>query len=546
VTVSEYLMKPGSFTVNLARSLPYRLWTAIRELDHVVITPARLDPISDHSDANILSTAIYTGVILAKPSPTSISGQGLAWWLGTDDGRGDLLTTAVTNTAGALSTWITSLRPSSLSAGTVTDSGTTTLTYTYQWMSRREALAHMCRQVGAEWRINPNLKLDAATEANLFVTTPTTVITRQPEGRDAVYLGLEAVDIGLSRDVDGYTTAITVVGRSGDQDIAALATATGSNVYVDGNNNNVVLRRLANAPTETASTVSAYATALLALYSSLRRSVTLSSRSYAIPASVRPGDYVYVFDPEADMTDTANQITWRGEVVAPVKLRCKGYTWPIQQGMGVYVRRSGSTPVYTDITDHVEWEGDTTTWEVGTSVADAEQDPTQLGAAFLGVNPEVAGRMAPAGVRCLKRLAADVINNNASANTIADVTGLSFPVVSGKRYWFRFFCHYTAAATSTGSRWAINGPTVSEGYWRSEYSLTTTSRTVNDAVIAYDTPAACNATSAGGVFGGNIAIIEGEIVPSADGTVIARFASQVSSSAITCKVGSYVEWMELP
>lgn len=44
---------------------------------------------------------------------------------------------------------------------------------------------------------------------------------------------------------------------------------------------------------------------------------------------------------------------------------------------------------------------------------------------------------------------------------------------------------------------------------------------------------------------GNIATIEGYISPSANGTVIARFASEVASSAITAKAGSFVEFMQV-
>jgi hypothetical protein len=64
--------------------------------------------------------------------------------------------------------------------------------------------------------------------------------------------------------------------------------------------------------------------------------------------------------------------------------------------------------------------------------------------------------------RSVALLASDVTNNNATLNTIQDVTGLSFPVVSGQRYWFRFCIPYTAAATTTGSRWTINGPSFSD------------------------------------------------------------------------------------
>lgn len=141
-------------------------------------------------------------------------------------------------------------------------------------------------------------------------------------------------------------------------------------------------------------------------------------------------------------------------------------------------------------------------------------------------------------------LASDVTNNNASANTIADVTGLSFSVLAGKLYWFNFWIVYTAAATTTGSRWSVNGP-ASPTYlqYRSEYSLTTTTTTRNVSTSAYDTPSASNATSA--ATGQNIAEIEGIIQPSADGTVIARFASEISSSAIVAKIGSFVRYRQI-
>lgn len=141
-------------------------------------------------------------------------------------------------------------------------------------------------------------------------------------------------------------------------------------------------------------------------------------------------------------------------------------------------------------------------------------------------------------------LSADVINNNGTANTIADVTGLSFAVTLNLRYYFRFIIPYTSAATTTGSRWAINGPaTPTELFYRSEYSLTTSSKTFNEGNNAYDLPAASNATSASTAT--NLAVIEGFIKPSASGTVIARFASEVLSSAITAKAGAVCFWQQV-
>lgn len=139
-------------------------------------------------------------------------------------------------------------------------------------------------------------------------------------------------------------------------------------------------------------------------------------------------------------------------------------------------------------------------------------------------------------------LGGDVINNNAVANTIADVTGLSFAVTAGQTYWFEFIIPYTSAATTTGSRWSINGPASPTMLaYRSEYTLTATSLT-NNSATAYDIPAAASASS---LTTGNISTIWGIITPSSDGTVIARFASEVTSSAITAKAGATCRWMRV-
>lgn len=138
-------------------------------------------------------------------------------------------------------------------------------------------------------------------------------------------------------------------------------------------------------------------------------------------------------------------------------------------------------------------------------------------------------------------LPGDVVNNNAVANTIADVTGLSFPVNANTTYRFRFFIVYTSAATTTGSRWSINGPAATFMNYYSTYTLTSTSITNNQGLSSYNVPAASSASS---LASGNIAIIEGIIRPSASGNVIARFASEITASAITATGNgkSFVEY----
>jgi hypothetical protein len=133
--------------------------------------------------------------------------------------------------------------------------------------------------------------------------------------------------------------------------------------------------------------------------------------------------------------------------------------------------------------------------------------------------------------------------SNTATDTLADVTGLSFPVVSGRTYRFKFLISYDSSSTAVGSRWSINGPTFTRLAYRSMYSLLATSQTVNSSCKVYDFPAAANGTS--GDTSGNIAIIEGVITPSANGTVVARFAREGASGSITAMPDSYVEYQDI-
>ena len=543
--ITEYLMKPGAWDLKLLPSTPYATLAAITEFQHLVITPTYMDP-NAISDLTMLANAIYSGPCLGKPTPNSFEGQGWSWWLGSDDGLGEIYETPVANsTAATLSTWIGQLRPNSVGAGTVTDTGTS-LAYSYQWVTPREALDHLCRCVGAEWRVNPSSTLDAAAPATLHAnyTTPKVVFTNKPEGREGTLIGYKVVQSNKARDVSGYATRVVVAGKAGDGAVVATGSANGAAVYNNPRGFAVALTRLVNAPDVPAANTSAYATSVVGMFSSLRRTITIQTDTYAVPLTCKPGDSVWIYEPRAYLSDNSNQIQWRGEMAFPVKLRALGYTWPVQRGMGVYFRTSAG--VYTDVTRFVDWEDNApTTWQIGTSWGDPNQDPSQMGsAAYLGVNAAIVDRTTAIGQRSVVTLTSDSVNNNAVANSLQNM-GLSFPILANKRYAFRAVATYDAAATTTGSRWTIYCATGTPNY-RSDYSLTTTSRTVNEALTTYQAPAACNATSAATT--GNTAVVEGIITAGATGdTVYFQFASEVAGSAITAKANkTYMEWWQIP
>lgn len=134
-------------------------------------------------------------------------------------------------------------------------------------------------------------------------------------------------------------------------------------------------------------------------------------------------------------------------------------------------------------------------------------------------------------------------NQNNTTTSYEDVTGLSFAVTTALTYWFRALIQYTSTGTATGSRWSINGPAITQLIYKSEYSLTTTTRTINEGLSAYDAPAAANATSAAAAS--NIAWIEGFLKPSADGTLIVRHASETAGQAITAIAGSILQYQQV-
>ena len=149
----------------------------------------------------------------------------------------------------------------------------------------------------------------------------------------------------------------------------------------------------------------------------------------------------------------------------------------------------------------------------------------------------------PAAVNTLNMvvLGNNVINSNATANTLQDITGMSFPVVSGGTYWFEATLLYRSAALTTGARFTVNGPAFSEfGAWQ-QASLTATTMGLAN-MSSYSQPAASFASVAATT--GNIALIGGVLRATDNGVVQLQFASEVASSAVTVIAGSLLRWVQ--
>jgi len=140
-----------------------------------------------------------------------------------------------------------------------------------------------------------------------------------------------------------------------------------------------------------------------------------------------------------------------------------------------------------------------------------------------------------------KQLAFKTSDQSSNILAFADVTDLSFSVVAGRTYKFKIFCQFDVTNTSTGTRWAVNGP----AFTRLFYSVLWTSGTGMQANMAWQTYDGPASTANSNFTTNNCAIIEGIVVPSANGTLSARFANELTITSVTCKAGSYIEFEEI-
>ncbi len=128
---------------------------------------------------------------------------------------------------------------------------------------------------------------------------------------------------------------------------------------------------------------------------------------------------------------------------------------------------------------------------------------------------------------------ANVVNQ--TADVLADVSGLTFPVVSGQVYEFKAELPYTSGASTTGVRFVVNGPAVTFLNGRSKYPLGTATTFTETTFSAVQIPAAANADT---MAAGGIGSIAGFIKPSADGTFAIQVASENNTQPITVLAGA--------
>lgn len=361
MSIEERLMKQGRWDLGLVAETPQSVRDVLVEFGHIFVTPARL-PTALLSDTPVFAAARYGG-ILQHIERDSISGPGMAAWLDDEQGKSSLIFLTSTHLNETLESWVNLIAPNAVTVGTVTPTGGSAYRWRAYLQTAMPALNHVCAHFGVEWRISPTSTLDVGPASSLFETDPDVVVTRLGGEPDLTYETLRAIELENTRDVEDFTTDVYLLAE-GEGTTATLGSATlGAHGYVDLFGHEVFRIRLVDGPSVALASANSWASLQLGQWDERREAVSLASDVYDIRRSVKPGDSIYVYDPQVELFDTGNQIVHNGRRIWPVKIRVLGCTWPVDPKMGVYYRSGAGA--YTDLTEWVVPETEPTRLEVG-------------------------------------------------------------------------------------------------------------------------------------------------------------------------------------
>jgi hypothetical protein len=376
VTVSEVLSGSGSWSVKLKADTPGQVRDAVdwvrtpaAAFGHVLIFNTRVDARAFPS-ARLYTASRYIGVLLEWRDRLTIAGEGGAWWLG------DVITTAITRTNGTITQWVTDLAPASLLAAAAVNPSAATVTGTYQWVTRREALEAVCDAFGLEWHVTARMGLLVGAPVDVWPGDPTTVILPRHEGREGELRTIDAAGVDRSQDLREWANAAYVLGPSG------VASATVASGLLDINGNAVTRGVVVQASAGIPGAEATVAGNERALRQQTRRHVKLSSKGYDISADVVTGATVWVFDPDQGLVDRTNQVLAAGQPLRPLAMRVMAQTWPVQEGMGVWFRAGDGT--LTDLSDWVEWDTGAASVELGAIARTTKNPAGMIGSAESG------------------------------------------------------------------------------------------------------------------------------------------------------------------
>lgn len=371
MTVQENLAALGTWEIDLKPTIPREALDALQFFGHIAIIHGRVDPATYGDSLLAPGVARYVGVLrensLADDARTNapndnikISGVGMAFWLGDDDQKGEVIENATTFASG--STFPTVIRGLLPPSGAVTEGALHSVpgsySGTHQWQTPRDAVKYVCATMSTpgapvNWRVNNDATLDAGLESDLFVTDPKCTIVARGDGEDMTLRGIPG-SMNLTSDMDDYSTRIVLLAEGEGASIATGAADIdpGANPYRDLHGNPLKLTRMISESDTSATNAATRAQLALAQFTAAHQDLTLSIQDYDVEGAFALGDYVYTYDPDKGLVDTSQEIVFRGQRLNPITLQVVGIQWPVTADYTVAYRAADGT--WLDLTDHIE------------------------------------------------------------------------------------------------------------------------------------------------------------------------------------------------
>ena len=403
MAVTERHMGVGNFTVSFSQEFtPTEIIESIKEWGHIVITPQEVD-VNTLSDADVLSTSRYTGIVLNRSleeGVVDISGQGLQLYLGDGQSKGMVIAESknvgkvrvYTNTTLAETLFNSSVstgKPYGILRNEAGNSQAITQGVIYEpsgtyigqhfVQTALSALKEVAEFFSIEYRVNPNATIDAGPAANLFAgvnSDPSTIVVKTGYGEDPNFDGVVPQGLRTEFDATDWVSRVDFVGEVGYFDSAtdvAGEANIGSNPYKDLHGNALSRSGLVQQPEIAVSQLNSRAQLMLNELSRVKKVLNLDLEQYEVSGDMQVGDFIFAFDPDIGFIDTSvdataesrdlYEVTFRGQIITPVKVRVVGLTFPIANGMGVYFRDKDGN--YTDLTQYVQFESGAAQVELG-------------------------------------------------------------------------------------------------------------------------------------------------------------------------------------
>lgn len=358
--VTERVMALGDWSLKLRDDTPFSVRNSISTpFSQIVITSGRL-PVTSLSDAVVLSAALFSGVILRPGPQYELGGCSLAWYIGDDLGGAGYSIDGWTISAGTLSSAVsTVLSGSAFTAGTIVSASVSA--WTTGAGTRRDFLTGLAQQAGYEWRINPDRTIDVNTTATLYGSTPTAVIVRRNGSQEVLSPYGITGDVSSTWDYEDYGSKVYLWTN------VARGEAGGASPYRDPAGTLMTIVRGREQADAAFGTETGIAQWWVDQLSRPVRTVEVTSDVYAVTGLAACGTSVWLYDRELGLYDTANQVQYGGSIIFPVSARVVSVTWPVERGMGVYVRaHDGTNVTYVDLSDWIEWESAGARYEIST------------------------------------------------------------------------------------------------------------------------------------------------------------------------------------